>query len=387
MENFTFYNPTELIFGAGELEKVGVKARAFGRRVLMVYGGGSVKQSGLYDRIINKLQEENLEIWELAGIEPNPRLTTIKKGIELCQSHGIELILAVGGGSTIDASKAIAVGNFYEGDVWDFYIKKAVPHQALPIGVVLTNAATASEMNFRSVVTNWEEKLKLSLYHPLCFPKFSILDPTLTYSVPKEHLVYGIVDMLSHVFEQYFSPTPNTPLQERLCEAVMLTVIENAPKALENPEEYDARANLMLCATFGLNEMLSMGMAGDFASHRIEHELSAVYDIPHGGGLAIITPRWMEYVVQDSLPRFVQFAVRVWGVSTEDKTERDIAMEGIHSLKKFYERLGAPDSLADYEIGREHLEEMAEKAVARGKLGGAKKLDQQDVLRIFEACL
>jgi alcohol dehydrogenase len=387
MENFTFFNPTEVIFGAGEVEKVGKKAKGFGQKVLLVYGGGSIKKSGLYDRVLSKLMEENISVWELSGVEPNPRLTTVNKGIELCKTHEIELILAVGGGSTIDASKAIALGALYYGDVWDFYTKKAEPKMALPVGVVLTHAATGSEMNFRSVVTNWEEQLKLSLYHPVTYPKFSILDPTLTYTVPKEQIVYGTVDMLSHVFEQYFSPTNNTPLQERLCESVMLTVIENAPKALENPDDYASRANLMLCAMFGLNEMLSMGMEGDFASHKMEHELSAIYDIPHGGGLAIVTPRWMEYVVDDSISKFVQFSTRVWGINPQGKTERDIALEGIQSLKRFYKEIGAPASLADYGIGKEQLVEMSQKAVSRGPIGGIKKLEEEDVLRILEACL
>lgn len=291
MNAFRFQNPTALIFGKGTVEQLGTEVAKYGKRVLFVYGGGSIKKTGLYDRVREQLAHIGAEVVELPGVEPNPRLTTVKKGIELCRQHGLDFILAVGGGSVIDASKAIAAGVPYEGDVWDFFMRKAAPQTALPLGTVLTLAATGSEMNGGSVVTNWEEKRKRSFGSIHTFPKFSILDPTLTFTVPRDHTVNGIVDMMSHVFEQYFSHTPDTPLQERFCESILKTVIEQAEVVLTNPENYEARANLMLCGTYALNGgMISVGMQGDWATHAIEHEVSAVYDIPHGAGLAIIFP-------------------------------------------------------------------------------------------------
>lgn len=388
MNNFNFHNPTEIIFGKGSIEKLPKKIRCLGTKVLLVYGGGSIKRTGLYDQVILLLKKnKGIKIFELGGVEPNPRLSTVHKGIEICKKQKIEFIIAVGGGSTVDAAKAIALGACYDGDVWDFYSKKAVPEKGLPLGVILTNAATGSEMNGRSVITNWEQKLKYSVKTIYSYPLFSILDPVLTFTVPRQHLVYGIVDTLAHVFEQYFSPTDNCPLQDRFCESVMKTVIENAPKALVKPDNYEVRANLMLCSTFALNETLGMGREGDFASHRIEHELSAEYDIPHGGGLAIITPRWMEYVMNDCLDKFIQFAIRVWDINSEGKTGQKIAQKGIEEYKRFLVDLGAPTRLSDYGINRKSLKKMARKAVSRGPLGGIRKLYEEDVIKILEACL
>lgn len=263
MNNFNLYNPTQVLFGEGQLERVGERAAEFGNNVLVVYGGGSIKRTKLYDRVMKLLQEEGLNTWELSGVEPNPRLTTVEKGIAICKEYDINVILAVGGGSVIDASKAIAMGACYEGEVWDFYTQNVIAQNVLPLGVVVTHAATGSEMNGRSVITNWETGQKIATNQLKCYPKFSILDPTLTFTVPKEQLVYSIVDIISHVYEQYISSTKNTPLQDRLCEAVLATVLENAPIALEKPDDYISRANLMLSATFALNDLISLGMDHD----------------------------------------------------------------------------------------------------------------------------
>jgi alcohol dehydrogenase YqhD (iron-dependent ADH family) len=385
MDNFVYHNPTELIFGRGQLEKLKEKAAQLGSTVLLVYGGGSIKRIGLYDKVVSLLQEAGCTIHELPGVEPNPRLSTVKKGIELCRRERVDWILAVGGGSVIDASKAIAVGVPYEGDVWDFYTRKAQPQTALPLGTVLTLAATGSEMNRGSVITNWETKEKLGA--GTTFPTFSILDPENTFSVPRDQTVYGICDMMSHVFEQYFTHTPEIPLQTRFAESILKTVIEYAERVLANPEDYDARATILYCGTMALNGTLPVGVETDWATHSIEHAVSAVYDIPHGGGLAIIFPKWMRYVYRENVDRFKRFAVEVWGVDPSGKTDDEVALEGIAATEAFFARIGAPTRLADYQIGDEHLELMAEKATPFGPIGRFKKLNSEDVAAILRMCL
>lgn len=388
MNNFQFKNPTHIVFGEGTADQVGQLASQYGKTILLVYGSGSIKKTGLYDKTIKHLNDAGLTIHELPNIEPNPRLSTVKKGIEICRTQGVDFILAVGGGSVIDASKAIAAGVPYEGDVWDFFTNKAVIKAALPIGTILTLAATGSEMNGSTVVTNWEENLKRGGGSSLLYPKFSILDPTLTYTVPRNHTVNGAVDIMSHVFEQYFSLTPNTPLQERLCESILQTVIENVENALENPEHAAARANLMWCGTLALNGgLISAGMANDWASHGIEHEVSAIYDIPHGAGLAVIFPNWMTYVHEERIDRFVQYAVRVWGINPEGKTDKEVALAGIQATRDFFTRIGAESRLADFEIGSDKLDRMAEEAVRYGAIGSFKRLEKADVKAILELSL
>lgn len=388
MNNFQFHNPTRIIFGKGTSDGIGEWTAKYGKSVLLVYGGGSIKSSGLYDRALAQLKENGVTVHELAGIEPNPRLTTVKKGIEICRSQGVDFILAIGGGSVIDASKAIAAGVPYEGDVWDFFTGKAKIENALPIGTVLTLAATGSEMNGNTVVSNWEEKLKRGAGSHLLYPVFSILDPVLTYSVPRNQTVYGSVDIMSHVFEQYFSLTPDTPLQERLCESILQTVIENVELALENPEHYEARANLMWCGTMALNGgLISVGVRNDWASHGIEHEISAIYDIPHGGGLAVVFPNWMKYVHQERVDRFAQYAERVWGIQREGKSDGELALAGIQATREFFDRIGAESRLADFDIGSDQLERMAEEAVRYGPIGSFKVLEKNDVKAILEMAL
>ncbi|CAM3653642.1 iron-containing alcohol dehydrogenase [Cohnella lubricantis] len=388
MNNFTFHNPTKIIFGEGSLSQLGQEAAKHSNKALIVYGGGSVKRTGLYDKVVAQLKEHHIETFELGGIEPNPRLATVRKGIEIIRSNGIGFILAVGGGSVIDASKAIAAGVPYEGDVWDFLTRQAKPTSAVPLGTVLTLSATGSEMNGGAVITNWEENRKLSFGSIYTFPKFSILDPTLTFTVPADQTAYGSVDMMTHVFEQYFSHTTDTPLQERLCESIMRTIVDNAPIAIAKPDDYAARANLMLCGTYALNGgMISVGVQGDWASHGIEHELSAIYDIPHGAGLSIVYPNWMKHVYRERIERFVQFAVRVWDVDPSGKTDDEIAMAGIQATREFFTRIGAPATLTEVGIGDDRLKEMADKAVHFGPLGSFKKLTSEDVEQIYRLSL
>lgn len=385
---FTFHNPTRIIFGEGKASETGSITATYSKNVLLVYGGNSIKRSGLYESVVNQLQQANIRYVELGGVEPNPRLTSVYEGIRLVREHKLDFILAVGGGSVIDAAKAIAAGVPYEGDVWDFFTNKAHIQAAVPLGAVLTLAATGTEMNGSMVISHWEQKLKRGSGSPLVYPRFSILDPTLTYTVPANQTVYGSVDIMSHVFEQYFSLTPDTPLQERFCESILQTVIENVELALDNPEHAAARANLMWCGTMALNGgQISLGMQNDWASHGIEHEISAIYDIPHGAGLSIVFPNWMKYVYKERPDRFAQYATRVWGISPEGKTTDELALAGIEATRQFFTRIGAEATLSEFNIDDSQLERMAEEAVRYGPIGSFKRLNKEDVLAILQMCL
>ena len=387
MNAFSFYNPVKLIFGKGQLKEVKNELPKFGKKVLVVYGGGSIKKNGLYDEVMAVLGEAGLEVFELSGVEPNPRITTARKGIEICKTEGIDMLLAVGGGSVIDCTKLIACGATYEGDAWDLVSRKAQPTGALPFGTVLTLAATGSEMNAGSVITNEETQEKYGWGSPHSFPKFSILDPTYTMSVPRDHTVYGIVDMMSHIFEQYFNDATNTPVQDRMCEGVLKAVIETAPKLLEDLQSYEHRETILFAGTMGLNKFLEMGYRGDWATHNIEHAVSAIYDIPHAGGLAILFPQWMRHNVQVNPARFAQMAVRVFEVDPAGKSDEEIALEGIDRLSAFWTSLGAPTRLADYNIDDSKIEVMAEKSMVYGAFGNFNKLEHEDVTKILQASL
>ncbi|GGH29253.1 iron-containing alcohol dehydrogenase [Paenibacillus segetis] len=387
MNNFEFYNPTKLIFGKGKLETLKREIPRYGSKILLVYGGGSIKRSGLYDKVITILGELGTEVTELAGVEPNPRLSTVHKGVELCKTNGIELILAVGGGSVLDCSKAIAVGAKYDGDMWDFAERKAVPKEALPLGTVLTMAATGSEMNGNSVISNEVTEEKLGWGSILAYPAFSILDPEHTFTLPKDQTVYGMVDIMSHVFEHYFHKEKNTLVQDEFCESVLRTVIETAPKLIADLENYEHRETILLSGTLALNGILNMGLNGDWATHNIEHAVSAVYDIPHGGGLAILFPNWMRHNLHHDVDRFKRLAIRVFGVDPAGKSDLEIAEAGIDALRAFWNSIGAPSRLADYEIDDSKLDIMAEKAVRFGPFGNFATLDKQDVLEIYRKSL
>ncbi|MCY0875778.1 MAG: iron-containing alcohol dehydrogenase [Firmicutes bacterium] len=388
MNSFAFYNPTRIYYGKGQVEThLAEEVRHYGKKVLLVYGGGSIKKFGLYDKVMASLRDANAEVFELSGIEPNPRLSTVHKGVAICKEQGIDLVLAVGGGSVLDASKAIAAGALYDGDVWDFYATRKRPEAALALGTILTLSATGSEMNSGGVITNWETKQKIGSGSVHTFPKFSFCDPENTFTVSREQTTYGLVDMFSHVLESYFSHTPNTDLQERLCESVMQTILAHADAVLENPTDYDEREAIMYCGTMALNGMISMGMQGDWATHAIEHEISAFHDIPHGGGLAIIFPNWMKHVLDSGTARFAQLATRVFGIEQGSKSERDLALAGIDAVRAFFDRIGAPRTLAHYGIGRDHFNEMAAHATRYGTVGQYKKLTAADVIAILEACV
>jgi alcohol dehydrogenase len=387
MNEFVFYNPTKLIFGKDQVEMLTKLVPQYGKKVLLVYGGGSIKRNGLYDKVTSKLKEIGAEVSELSGVEPNPRISTVRKGVNICKENGIEFILAVGGGSVIDCTKAIAAGAKYDGDAWDLVIKKASAEEALPFGTVLTIAATGSEMNAGSVITNWETNEKYGWGSPVTFPQFSILDPQNTFTLPKNQTIYGMVDMMSHVFEQYFNNAENTPLQDRLCESTLITVMETAPKLLDDLENYELRETILYSGTIALNGMLQMGYRGDWATHNIEHAVSAVYDIPHAGGLAILFPNWMKHNLKVNPSRFAQLAVRVFGVDAAGKSDEEIGLEGIEKLREFWKGLGAPSRLADYDIDDSQLEVIADKAMVNGEFGNFTKLNREDVLSILQESL
>ena len=387
MLNFTFHNPTKILFGQGRLNELGREAAKWGQRVLVVSGRGSVKRTGLYDIVMDQLHAAQLTVYELPGIEPNPRVSSVRQGVSLCQEHHMDLILAVGGGSTIDAAKAIAAGACYNGDVWDFFSKQRVIEAALPLGVILTLAATGSEANKNAVITNWETHEKLGTGSNHLFPRFSILDPTLTFTVPRNHTAYGAIDTMAHVFEQYFHPTPDTPLQDRFSEGILRTVIENLPLALQEPENYAARANLMWCSTLALNSLIGVGLDDDWACHAIEHELSGFYDIPHGAGLAIVFPQWMRYVMAARPERFAQYAQRVWDEPADGRSIEELGTAGIERTEQFFLSVDVPIRLKDWNIDETHFMAASKRATRHGALGSLQPLQAADVYEILRMCV
>ncbi|MFD1020529.1 iron-containing alcohol dehydrogenase [Thalassobacillus hwangdonensis] len=384
MDTFTFQNPTKLIFGKDTLTKLPEEIPAGTKRALMVYGGGSIKKNGIYDRVLAQFEKAGVEVFELGGVEPNPKLSTVKEGAKICKEEQVDFILAVGGGSVIDATKTIAAAAKYDGDPWDLVTKKATPDGVLPFGTVLTLAATGSEMNAGAVITNWETNEKYGWgYSPYTYPAFSILDPAHTVSVPRDQTVYGIVDMMTHLMEQYFHNPTNSPVQDEMIEGVLRSVIETAPKLLDDLASFEHRETILYAGTIALNGMLQMGYRGDWASHNIEHAVSAVYDIPHAGGLAILFPNWMKYNVEQDAARFKRFAVKVFGVDAAGKSDEEVAQEGIAALRSFWSSIGAPERLNDYNIGLDKFDVIVDRAMRRGKFGNFRQLDSIDVEKIL----
>lgn len=383
MNNFIFENPTKIVFGKDTELQAGKLTAQYTNKVLLHYGGGSIKKSGLYDKVTASLKESGIEYTELGGVKPNPRLSLVREGIELCRKEKIDFILAVGGGSVIDSAKAIALGVPNSCDVWDFYTGKAEPETVLPVGVVLTIAAAGSESSNGSVITNEDGNYKRSYAGPLMFPKFAILNPQLTVTLPNNQLVNGIADIMAHIMERYFTQTEHTDLSDRLCEAALKSIILNGRKVLANPDNYDARAEVVWCGTIAHNNLLGMGRTEDWGSHQIEHELSGIYDIAHGAGLAIVFPAWMQYVYKANQNRFVQYAVRVWGVDDTMLDQEEIAKEGIRRTKQFFKELGLPVALSELGIGTENIALMAKKAVENGPVGNFVPLKAEDVEKIL----
>lgn len=389
MDNFDFLSSTKIIFGKGTENLVGEHVKRYARKILFHYGGGSIKRTGLYDRVMRSLEDHGIEVVELGNVQPNPRLGLVREGIDLCRREGITFILAVGGGSVIDSAKAIGVGVPYSGDVWDFYAGKAEPKETLPVGVVLTIAAAGSEASKSSVITNEEGWLKRGVNYDVIRPAFAIMNPELTFTLPPYQTACGIADIMAHIMERYLSPTPDIELMDRLCEATLKAVINNAYRVMDNPEDYSARAQIMRAGTIAHNDLLSTGRIGDWASHQIEHEISAIYDLAHGAGLAIVLPAWMKYVYKQNVSRFAQFAHRVWDVNVNFEDLEASAWAGIQRLEHFFRDIGLPIRLSHAAIGPDRLEEMADKCrMPNGdSVGQLMKLNRKDVLEIYRLAL
>ncbi|NBK96994.1 MAG: iron-containing alcohol dehydrogenase [Erysipelotrichia bacterium] len=387
MNNFIFNIPTKIYFGKKQMDHLHTIVHDLGHRVLLVYGGGSIKANGIYDEVSKQLKD--CEVYELANVNPNPRIESVREGVRLCKEHDIEVILAVGGGSCIDCSKAIAASAFSEKDAWEIVLDASKVEKALPIVSVLTLSATGSEMNSSGVISNLKENLKLGFSNPLLYPKVSILDPENTYTVPARQTAAGTADILSHLFEIYFNETQGAFVQEELAHSLMKTCLKYGPIALNEPTNYEARANLMWAATLSLNGLVASGFGKSWSTHPMEHVLSAYYDITHGVGLAILTPSWMRYILDETtLSRFKLFAIEVMKVdpTLDDLT---IANEGINRLEKFFaESLKLPAKLSEVGIDESQFAQMAQSAVDSkgGFINGFKRLEKEDVVNIYKMC-
>lgn len=389
MDSFSFYNPTKIVFGEGSVKQLPELLAQYGPTVLLTYGGGSIKKNGIYDEVTAELAKAGKKVVELPGIMSNPRKEKVLEGAQLCREHKVDLVLAVGGGSVVDCSKFIAavalVDESY--DWWQhFFVKRENVKQALPVGVVLTMSATGSEMNNRGVVTDWEAQKKLGGYGDALYPQFSILDPTYTYSLPKNQMVYGICDMLSHLMEQYFSLPETNNVSDTLLEATFKNIMANAAIALENQQDYEARSNLMWGATIALNGILGLGKKQDWMSHQIEHALSAFYDIPHGAGLAIVHPMVLTYIYKEHVPRFVRFAENIWGLKRSDyDSDEALALAGIQALRNYFKSIGAPTTLGEVNIPKEALPKIA--ASSNRYPTSYTNFTTEDILAIYESAL
>lgn len=386
MNNFSFYSPTEFVFGKGTETACGKYVKKYGgSKVLIHYGSGSVIKSGLLERVENSLKEEGVEYVLLGGVQPNPRDTLIYKGIELCREENVDFILAVGGGSCIDSAKGIALGVPYDGDFWDFYGTGKPVEKALPLGTVLTIAAAGSEGSGASVVTKEEGMLKRDVGSDLLRAKFSVLNPELTQTLPAYQTACGATDIMAHVFERYFTNTPEVEVTDRLCEALLLTMIKETPRVIEDPNNYEARANIMWAGTVAHNDIVGVGRSQDWNSHGIEHELSGLYDCAHGAGLAVIMPSWMEFVYKHNVMRFAQMAVRVWGCEMNFENPEATALEGIAAFRKFLHEIGMPINFAELGAKEEDIPVLVEKfGLGEGKTGGFVALSSEDIASIYQ---
>lgn len=388
MNDFTFQNTTKIYFGQDQLKHLGAEIKQHGQKVLLTYGGGSIKRSGLLDRVLRELSAQDLSVVQFGGIEPNPRVESVNAAAQLCKDEGIDVLLAVGGGSVIDATKVIAAATHYDGDAWDLVTRKAPITQALPIVTILTLSATGTEMNSGGVISKLSEKAKLGVGHPSMLPKASFLDPSSTFSVNAYQTAAGSADMMSHLIEQYFTLEPTMEMMDSIIEALMRTVIKYTPIALKNPNHYEARANLMWASTWALNGFVRVGKKTGWSCHAIEHELSAFYDITHGHGLAILTPRWMRHVLDETtVHRFVRFGREVFGLDDTGEPMQ-VAQLAIDRLAEFFfVTSGLAPTLSDLKIDARDFSEMARKACNNSVIEGFKTLSQEDVIAIYQASL
>ena len=385
MQNFEFRNPTKIVFGRGTENQVGAEVAAYSKRILLHFGGGSVRSSGLLDRVKASLKAAGVEWVELGGVKPNPRLSLVHEGVRLCKQDKLSLVLAVGGGSVIDSAKAIAMGALIDHDVWEFYLGRGAPTQALPVGTVLTIPAAGSEASTGTVITKEEGALKRAVNSELIYPRFSILNPELCFSLPPFQRACGAMDVMAHLMERYFTNVQHVSFTDRLIEATMKTVIAQAPKIQRNPEDYDAWSEFMWAGTLAHNNLLNTGRIGDWASHDIEHEISGIYDVAHGAGLAVVFPAWMKHVLRHDLDRFVQWAVRVWNVELDIFDREATARQGIARMETFYRSLGLATTLDGLGVRGDRIDEMADKCTDGDvhTVGNFVKLDRAGVAAVL----
>ena len=385
MNNFNFYSPTSFVFGKERENEAGKYVKRFGgSKVLIHFGGGSVVKSGLLDRVKKSLAEAGIAFAELGGVVPNPRSGLVYEGIEICKRENIDFILAVGGGSVIDSAKAIALGALYEGDFWDFYLGKRV-EKALPVATILTISAAGSEGSNGSVITHENGMLKRACGGDAMRPVFSILNPELTCSLPNYQTACGSTDMMAHVMERYFTNTKDVEITDRLCEGILLTIINETPKALADKNDYQSRANLMWAGMVAHNDICGVGRDQDWSSHQMEHELSGLYDVAHGAGLAVMFPAWMKYVMHHDVMRFAQFAVRVWGCEMDFSNPENTARQGIAKMEQFFTSIGMPVRFSELGAKAEDISLLAKTmGLGAGTVGGFVKLTEEDVKKIYE---
>ena len=391
MNNFTFYSPTYFVFGKDKENAAGKYVKRFGgSKVLIHYGGGSVVRTGLLGRVKASLEAEGIAFVELGGVQPNPRSGLVYEGIDLCRKEGVDFILAVGGGSTIDSAKAIAAGVVYEGDFWDFYMGKPVT-EALPVGTILTIAAAGSEGSPDSVITKEEGMLKRGASGEAYRPVFSILNPALTQTLPAYQTACGVTDIMAHLFERYFTNTQDVEVTDRVIEALLMTMINEAPKVMANPDDYQARANIMWAGMMAHNNCCGVGREQDWASHDMEHELSALYDCAHGAGLAVVFPAWMEYAMQHDVMRFAQMAHRVWGCSMDFQHPERTAKAGIQAFRNFLKSIGMPLTMTELGGKEDDIAYLAHSAAygneGDGCLGRFVELKEEDIANIYRLML
>lgn len=389
MNSFVYDIPVKVYFGENQLQHLGEELSKYGKKVLLTYGGGSIKKIGLYDAVMAEIRRAGLEVFELSGIEPNPRIDSVRQGAQICKDEKIDVLLAVGGGSTLDATKFMAAGACVDHDPWDFLNDKWAPiEKALPIITVLTLAATGSEMDSGGVISNPETKDKIGRLAPPMLPKVSFLDPTNTYTVSAYQTACGAADMMSHIMEVYFNMNQDLYMLDSFMEGMMKTIVKYAPIAMREPDNYEARANLMWTSSWAINGFINGGKQQAWSCHPMEHELSAIYDITHGLGLAILTPRWMEYCLDETtVAKYVQFGVNVFGIDASQKP-MVIARQSIDKLSEFlFSTLGLQRNFTEVGIRAEDFPVMAKKACAGGVLPGFKPLAQEDIETIFDMCL
>ncbi len=389
MNNFNFQCGTKIIFGRDTQKETGKNTAKFSKNILFVYGGGSIKKSGLYDEIVASLEESGVSFTELSGVKPNPVLSLVREGIEICREKNIDFILAVGGGSVVDTAKTIALGVPYEGDVWDFFEGKARAKRVLPVGCVITIPAAGSECSPGSVITNEETKDKNSYGNGAMRPQFSILNPALTCTLSNYQTACGASDIMAHVMERYFTNTEHVELSDRLCESVLKTVISNLPIVLKDNENYDARAELMWAGTLAHNGLVGAGREEDWGNHDMEHPLSAFYDIAHGAGLAVLFPAWMKYIWREKPKKMLQFATNVMNIDYNPYQPEATIVAGIRAFEQFLNQCGLVTRLRDLGIDETHFEEMADKCTKNGSatLGNYRRLAKDDVIAIYKLAL